>query len=1089
MTRSSSLASRFSSFFIDHFSLIIVNCSLILIGLILAAPLLQSSALCTDDGALHIYRTVALDRALQDGLLYPRWFPDLAYGYGFPFFNYREPLGYYLLAFVHLLGASVPLALNLVLAGSLIASGLTMNLWVSDVFDRPAGFVAAVVTMAAPYTILDALVRANLPESIALALMPLILWSCGRLMTRGGRRYFALAVLSLAALLLTHNISSLIFAPFLVAYLVMYGLVRGTDGSLRLTPHILRRTLHAVRPALVVLLLALALTAFFWLPALAEGQAAQLYLTHSARGNDYHFNFALASEVFGPPGSSDPLLLNPPLHMVLGWAQVALAVLGVLFVQRLSSREQRAHVIFMAITALLFIVMALPISLPLWDALPLIRFVQFPWRFVGRAILPMSLLAGAAAHAVFHASRLTPHALRFTFLVLFTVPALLSATPLLYPRVCAGKSNLTIADVFAYEHASTQIGVDPLGAYLPISVVKRPTGSPLEAQYAAREPIRRFDRTTLPEGAQLLSEAYRSNFASIELGGPIAFQATYLAFAFPGWQVAIDDQPVPIVPSEPYGLITFEVPAGQHHIDIWFGDTPVRTWANVILLAGAIIFGVALVHGTRRTRQGVPVGHSIAEQTKSDQTDSDFAWWIYLSIPLIFLLAKNIWIDAQLTPLRQTQLQNDALNGVEHAQQIDFGDQLRLLGYSITPGSVPAGETVRLDLYWRALKPIEENYQTTAGVVDANGEVWSPKTLNRPRDYRDYPATTTWSPNAYVVDSFELPINPGTPPGDYSLFVEVFERGSLQPLSAQASALHPDSRPSAAIIGPLTATRATRTFTPDELGIYNLQVDQALTPEIKLIGANRDRSDVLSGETVLVTLFWQAVQKPTQDAAATIELVDEHDAVVLKQDFPLGNRRYPASQWKAGEQIVDLDRVQVPIALASGLYRWRVSIGNGESIELGDLRVAAPTRSFGVPPIEQRIDQTLGNQATLLGSENADCGLRTAKRPGGDAECRVKLWWRAEKDIPESYKVFVHLLDANGVPRAQADVIPVNGTRPTWSWSPGEVIADEYVLIIPSDLPAGTYRLTTGLYGELDGKRLTLPDGADAIELARIDLR
>ena len=91
--------------------------------------------------------------------------------------------------------------------------------------------------------------------------------------------------------------------------------------------------------------------------------------------------------------------------------------------------------------------------------------------------------------------------------------------------------------------------------------------------------------------------------------------------------------------------------------------------------------------------------------------------------------------------------------------------------------------------------------------------------------------------------------------------------------------------------------------------------------------------------------------------------------------------------------------------------------------------------------------------------------------------------------MPESYKVFVHLLDANGVPRAQADVIPLNGTRPTWSWLPGEIIADEIVLKIPADLPAGQYRLTTGLYNELNGTRLTLPDGADAIELAAIDLR
>ena len=80
---------------------------------------------------------------------------------------------------------------------------------------------------------------------------------------------------------------------------------------------------------------------------------------------------------------------------MLGWAQIVLAVLGVVLIKRLSTREQRAHVIIAAIAAVIFILMALPVSLPLWDTLPLIRFVQFPWRFVGRAILPMALLAGA----------------------------------------------------------------------------------------------------------------------------------------------------------------------------------------------------------------------------------------------------------------------------------------------------------------------------------------------------------------------------------------------------------------------------------------------------------------------------------------------------------------------------------------------------------------------------------------------------------------------------------------------------------------------------------------------------------------------
>jgi hypothetical protein len=120
--------------------------------------------------------------------------------------------------------------------------------------------------------------------------------------------------------------------------------------------------------------------------------------------------------------------------------------------------------------------------------------------------------------------------------------------------------------------------------------------------------------------------------------------------------------------------------------------------------------------------------------------------------------------------------------------------------------------------------------------------------------------------------------------------------------AAQASASRPSSRPSAAHLGPLDVTRAQRASNADELGIYNLGADQLLSPEIKLLGVNRDRDDVLSGETVLLSLFWQAVQKPAQDYTATIKLVDDQKHVVLLQDFPLGDGRYPTSRWNANER-------------------------------------------------------------------------------------------------------------------------------------------------------------------------------------------
>jgi hypothetical protein len=90
--------------------------------------------------------------------------------------------------------------------------------------------------------------------------------------------------------------------------------------------------------------------------------------------------------------------------------------------------------------------------------------------------------------------------------------------------------------------------------------------------------------------------------------------------------------------------------------------------------------------------------------------------------------------------------------------------------------------------------------------------------------------------------------------------------------------------------------------------------------------------------------------------------------------------------------------------------------------------------------------------------------------------------------MPVSYKVFVQLLDTTGMPRAQVDALPVNGARPTTSWLPPEIITDTYTLKLPKDLPAGQYRLVTGLYQELNNTRLKLTNGDDFVEVTTLEI-
>ena len=152
-----------------------------LLGLPLVSSLMQWTTVpCTHDGHLHVHRVAAMRHAWESGLYFSRWLPDLAFGYGYPFFIYREPGPLYAVLLPHLLGLPLPAASNLFYALTILAAGWFMFLWVHDIAGTRAGFVSAVAYMGAPYILLDALVRGNAPESMALPLFPFLLWM-GRL--------------------------------------------------------------------------------------------------------------------------------------------------------------------------------------------------------------------------------------------------------------------------------------------------------------------------------------------------------------------------------------------------------------------------------------------------------------------------------------------------------------------------------------------------------------------------------------------------------------------------------------------------------------------------------------------------------------------------------------------------------------------------------------------------------------------------------------------------------------------------------------------------------------------------------------------
>ena len=128
-------------------------------------------------------------------------------------------------------------------------------------------------------------------------------------------------------------------------------------------------------------------------------------------------------------------------------------------------------------------------------------------------------------------------------------------------------------------------------------------------------------------------------------------------------------------------------------------------------------------------------------------------------------------------------------------------------------------------------------------------------------------------------------------------------------------------------------------------------------------------------------------------------------------------------------------------------------------------------------------DVTLGAAIRLTGYDVPT----DSWRPGDIVP--ITLFWSVDQTPTEPLKVFIHLVDAQGALVAQTDMEPQAGFLPTTAWQQAEIVVDRYGILLPSNLPPGTYMLRAGMY-RFSGERLPVdvegvPAG-DYVDLAQI---
>lgn len=153
----------------------------------------------------------------------------------------------------------------------------------------------------------------------------------------------------------------------------------------------------------------------------------------------------------------------------------------------------------------------------------------------------------------------------------------------------------------------------------------------------------------------------------------------------------------------------------------------------------------------------------------------------------------------------------------------------------------------------------------------------------------------------------------------------------------------------------------------------------------------------------------------------------------------------------------------------------------------GDVRLAThavPLETADSP--STRLDVQLGDRIRLEGYS-----LLTPSVQPGDI-LQLALFWRCDTPVAERYKVFVHVLDANGAIVSQTDREPGNDLAPTTIWKPGQSIVDRYGVSIPATTAPGAYRISIGMYSLSDNRLRIFERGADigdALPLAEVSVR
>ncbi|HRW07276.1 MAG TPA: 6-pyruvoyl-tetrahydropterin synthase-related protein [Caldilineaceae bacterium] len=1020
----------------------------------------------THDGATHLLRIGRLDEHLRNGYIFPRWIPDLILGHGYPVLNYYAAGTYYLVESFHLLGMNLYYAFIAAQFLLIYLAAVGIYLFAADLFGRD-GRVAALVTTAAyiytPYLLTNVYVRGAIAELGAQMLLPWILWSFRRIWLHPTpQRYVPIAIFALGALAWTHTISLLIVPPLLIAYLLVLFTLSAQPWS-------------SFRWSAVAILGAIGITCFYWLPVLVErhdisdvGFAISRTLMLPISFIDWH-NFLDMGWRYTFPE-------DPPFRF--GLIQVIGVLVGVLFLWR----KPREYWFWLGV--LLFcLFMMTDVTKPLWLNNDILPIIQFPWRLLAVVGVPAAILFGLPLKTL---SSLRVQVAAAALLIPLLIWAHFPHLPWAY--ILTPESNFTMALNAYFETDRT---------YVVSSGEMTTTVQEFRPKWAG--PTLTLDPETVTDAPVTLTAANGTDGIStinllaadpfhlrFQAKSAVAFPLRLATYYFPGW-VAHIEEPRPSelradevradelradqadklepYPSTNLGLLTIDVPAGNHIVTVAWEGTPIAAVAGMVsqitllLIALWQLFPRLLAKRQGRVRTGNAQGtDGQATEQKSMLGFNAERWWGV--VPLLFL---GIGLVATYRQLPVPPVMSETT--------IDVAG-LQLLGYH---EPTLRSDDILVQLYWLTTQTSPPPI-TLALQLRAADQTVVAETVSAP--FYDAYTTEQWANHMLVDDAYLLPLPQVVEPGRYTVALI-----PLDPITGD--------RGDELVAGTVDLPKGRGLVPPEQV------VDFRYRNAISLIGytqrvverlpwrtaslAKRPEIPVVeSGRTVRYILYWQTAAETNEPYVSFMHMTDHFGQPIAQSDHLPGPLFVPPALWTTYNQYRDQFLLEIPKTTSSGLYWPNVGMYNWKEQRRIGVQAADSTEEQDhakLPPIKV-LNRSIRAQGTAVNVQFGTTaqlthvavtgGVYAAEQDKITAQPGDTLtltnYYQVEEASDQELRRFVQIRNGDQQMLVQFDSEPQNGVNPTWAWVPGETVADPVSVTIPPDADAGTYTIYLGFY-------------------------